>query len=72
MPISPAILEEFLEDTKRLTQQIVQYGDRWSRYGEQLEKRMSESQRAELKDAMDVFLGELTQLGVDLAKGGAT
>jgi len=63
--ISRAIIEEFLEDTKRLSASIVQYADRWIIYGESLEKHASESQRQEIDKAMSDFLFALDQLGVE-------
>jgi heterodisulfide reductase subunit C len=63
MEISPAIFEEMLEDTRRLVQSIVQYGDRWSKYGDSLKERMSESQLEELAELMEEVTNALDSVG---------
>lgn len=54
--ISDALFEELIEDTRRLTALIIEWGDRWSRYGDQLGDRASESQRQEIETVLREFV----------------
>ncbi len=53
--INPALVEEFVEDTKQIMASFQRYADRWGTYGEQLGKETSESQRAEITAALDAL-----------------
>jgi hypothetical protein len=70
--LSPAILENFLSDTRDLARSLIVYGDRWTRYGKSLEKHMSDSQRAEVKQALDDLTFAVDQLAEGDEQEGAS
>ena len=52
MDITKAIVEEMVEDTKRLAASWKQWVDRWGKYGDQFEPHLTESQREEVRAAI--------------------
>ena len=66
MSMASALFEELLDDTRRLTEHIRQYGDRWSTYGDQLGHTASDSQRAELEAVMEEYLQAIRDMGCEL------
>ena len=64
--IASALFEELLDDTRRLTEHIRQYGDRWSTYGDQLGETASDSQRAELESVMAEYMQAVRDMGAEV------
>lgn len=51
--LSPALIEEFIADTDNLMRSFETWAGRWTKYGEQLEHSLSESQREDIMKSMN-------------------
>lgn len=57
------LIEEFIDDTTKLTQSIVQWGDRWSKIGDDIEKFVTESQKSDIANVIAAFTTAVQGLG---------
>ena len=48
-----ALIEEFVEDTRKLAERIGEWADRWGKYGTSIESLISESRRADVMAAFE-------------------
>jgi Spy/CpxP family protein refolding chaperone len=55
------LFEELIEDTKSLTQSMVQYGDRWSKIAEE-NTDITDEQKKQLSAVMQDFINTVNDL----------